>query len=227
MTATDTAVEPLIAGDQLTREEFLDRWEAMPELKFAELIGGTVFMPSPLRPEHARSDADITYVLRHYAVHTPRCDVGSNSTWLMLADSPQPDCYLRIDERCGGSSWMGERYLEGAPELVAEVCLSSSSYDLNQKKALYEAAGVAEYLALLVARRELRWFRLVGKEYQQVPVPPDGIIRSLVFPGLWLDVGALLDGDMLKVIEVLERGLATPQHGEFVERIRQKGESEA
>jgi len=225
MAATDTAVEPLIAGDQVTREEFLARWEAVPELKFAELIGGTVYMPSPLRPEHGRGDARLATVLTIYAAHTPGCDAASNCTWLMLADSPQPDCYLRVVEECGGSSWMGERYLEGAPELVAEVCLSSSSYDLNQKKALYEAAGVAEYIAVLIARKELRWYRLVSGQFQQVPVPPDGIIRSLVFPGLWLDVNAFLAGDMLKVIEVLERGLAAPQHGEFIERLRASASS--
>jgi len=35
-------IEPLVAGDRLTREEFLRRWEAIPELKKAELIGGGV-----------------------------------------------------------------------------------------------------------------------------------------------------------------------------------------
>ena len=220
MTATDTAIEALVAGDHVTREEFLDRWEAMPELKFAELIGGTVYMPSPLRPEHSHADGNLGYALSHYAIHTPGCDAGPNCTWLMLGDAPQPDFYLRIIEECGGNSWLGDTYLEGAPELVSEVCFSSSSYDLNQKKALYEAAGVAEYITVLIARRELRWHRIVSGEYQQMPVPPDGIIRSLVFPGLWLDVGAFLVGDMLKVIEVLERGLATPQHREFIEHLR-------
>ena len=36
---------PLREGDRLTREEFLRRWEAMPDLKWAELIDGIVYMP--------------------------------------------------------------------------------------------------------------------------------------------------------------------------------------
>ncbi len=45
-TVTETTIPPLAAGDKLTRDEFLRRWEAHPEIKNAELIGGMVFMPS-------------------------------------------------------------------------------------------------------------------------------------------------------------------------------------
>ena len=49
-----TAIEPLSPGDQLTRaEEFLRPiWEAHPEIKRAELLGGIVYMPSPLSVQH-------------------------------------------------------------------------------------------------------------------------------------------------------------------------------
>jgi hypothetical protein len=36
-------------GDRLSREEFERRYDRIPQLKKAELIEGTVYMPSPVR----------------------------------------------------------------------------------------------------------------------------------------------------------------------------------
>jgi len=219
MTVTELEVLPLTAGDHLSRDEFIQRWEGHPELKLAELIGGTVYMSSPLSKEHANADTDVICWLRHYSAHTPGCEAGSNATWYMLKDAPQPDAHLRVLEQCGGSSWVEGQFLHGAPELIAEICLSSSSYDLHQKLALYRAAGVKEYLAFLLHDREIRWHRLVGNDYQTMELPPDGVFRSLVFPGLWLDVKPLLDGNMAQVLETLQCGLDSSDHAEFIERL--------
>ena len=219
MTTTELEVHPLTVGDHLSRDEFIQRWEAQPELKMAELIGGTVYMSSPLSAAHSKSDNHIQVWLGTYAVHTPGCEGGSNATWFMLKDAPQPDAHLRILEDCGGASWIEGKFFHGAPELAAEVCLSSSSYDLHQKLALYRAAGVKEYLAYLLHEHEIRWHRLVGDEYQTLELPPDGILRSLTFPGLWLDVTALLDGNMPQVMATLQRGLDSADHAEFIERL--------
>lgn len=208
-------LEPLIVGDKLTREEFIHRWEAMPQLKNAELIGGIVYMPSPLSADHSESDTRVIQWLAHYAMHTPGSKAGNNATWYMLRDAPQPDSYLRLLRECGGSSWVQEKFLHGAPELAAEVCLSSTSYDLNQKKELYRSAGVKEYLTVILNEEEVRWHRLVGEEYQLLPVSPEGVIQSVVFRGLWLDVKAMLEGNMLRVVEVLNQGLKSPEYQEF------------
>jgi len=42
------------------------------------------------------------------------------------------------------------------------------------------------------------------------------VIRSDVFPGLWLDVPALLKGDLARVLATLQRGLRSVEHAEFV-----------
>lgn len=42
------------------------------------------------------------------------------------------------------------------------------------------------------------------------------LIKSQVYPGLWLDVAALLSGDMAKVLTVLQQGLSSPEHANFV-----------
>lgn len=216
MSMIATQVEPLVAGDKLSREEFIRRWEAMPDLKKAELIGGVVYMPSPLSADHGESDTRVIHWLSHYALHTPGCSVASNATWYMLRDAPQPDAHLRILTECGGNSWIEDDYYHGAPELAAEICLSSASYDLNQKMELYCSAGVKEYLTLLLNQQEIRWHRLVGDAYQRMPVTPEGVIRSVVFPGLWIDVAAMLRTDMLQVVKTLDQGLSSSDHAEFV-----------
>jgi hypothetical protein len=58
-------------------------------------------------------------------------------------------------------------------------------------------------------------------EYHRVTPGDDGIVRSQVFPGLWLDVPALLRGDLAAVLSALQRGLATSEHAEFVKRVSQ------
>jgi hypothetical protein len=45
--AVSTFIPPLRDGDRLTRDEFLRRWDAMPDVKWTELIDGVVHMPSP------------------------------------------------------------------------------------------------------------------------------------------------------------------------------------
>ncbi|NER04883.1 MAG: Uma2 family endonuclease, partial [Okeania sp. SIO3C4] len=47
----------------------------------------------------------------------------------------------------------------------------------------------------------------------------EGIICSENFPGLWLDKTALLTGNLLKVIEVVQLGLATVEHQNFAEKL--------
>jgi len=219
MSTVEQEVLPLVAGDRLTRDEFLRRWEAMPNVKFAELIGGVVYMRSPLSREHSVLDSRVDNWLGHYAAYTPGCEAGSNGTWLMREDSPQPDVYLRILPEYGGQSGTPGLYPQGAPEFLAEICLSSTERDLHEKFDLYQEAGVREYLAFLVREQEVRWHRLINGVFQVAAADTDGVLRSAVFPGLWLDAGALLAGDMAQVFTVLTKGLNTPEHGEFVARL--------
>ncbi|HEY3322684.1 MAG TPA: Uma2 family endonuclease [Planctomycetota bacterium] len=210
---------PLFAGDYLTREEFIRRWNQMPELKRAELIGGVVYMPSPLSVDHSSMDSLVSWWLRSYANETPGCESGQNATWYMLNDAPQPDVHLCLRQNYGGQSFVLGNFFHGAPEMAAEVSLSTSSYDLHQKKELYAKAGVKEYLTVLIQEKAVRWGRLVGEAFQDLTVWPDGTTRSLVFPGLWLDSKALLQNDTKGVLKALNRGLKSREHTVFVQRL--------
>src|SRR5260370_10407939 len=104
-TAIEESVPPLGAGDKLTRAEFLRRWEAHPEIKNAELIGGIVYMASPVSVEHGDMDGDVGTWLGTYKAATPGTASGHNTTSFLLEDMPQPDLNLRILPEFGGSSF--------------------------------------------------------------------------------------------------------------------------
>jgi hypothetical protein len=70
--------------------------------------------------------------------------------------------------------------------------------------------------------RSVRWHRLVGGRYQSLPVNPDGLICSIAFPGLWLDPTRLIAGEMQRVLDVLERGLQSREHAEFVAQLAKR-----
>lgn len=219
---TEQRIPPLRAGDQLTREEFLRRWEANPGIQLAELVGGTVYMPSPVSVEHGDMDGDVGGWLSTYKAATPGTASGRNTTAFMLKDNPQPDLNLRLLPDYGGGSWVEDRYLHGVPELVAEVCASSASYDLHQKYDLYESAGIPEYLAVVIFEQEIRWHVLVDGCYQLLSPGADGVHRSRVFPGLWLDGQALLAGELRRVLDRLHEGLDSAEHRQFVAQLAAK-----
>jgi Uma2 family endonuclease len=147
--------------------------------------------------------------------------LGDNATVRLDMDNePQPDALLRLDESVGGRSRISDDgYVEGAPELIVEVAASSASYDLGNKLNVYRRNQVQEYLVWQVYDQRLDWFRLSQGEYVLLQPDTDGIVRSEVFPGLWLAVPALLEGNLAQVLSVLQLGLATSEHAVFVEQL--------
>jgi len=214
---TATQILPLENGDRLSQIEFERRYTAMPKVKKAELIEGVVYMASPVRAKsHGLPHAAVIAWLSTYWIATPGVSLLDNATVRLDADNePQPDALLRIES--GGQSLISEDdYIEGAPELIVEVAASSASYDLHDKKQVYRRNGVQEYIVRQTFENKLNWFILQAGEYVLLP-DDNGVVRSLVFPGLWLDIAALLAGDIAKVIAVLQLGLASPEHAQFIE----------
>lgn len=225
MSALSTPVQlpPLESGDRLTRYEFEQRYQAMPHLKQAELIEGVVYVASPVRANfHGQPHASIVGWLLVYSAATPGVYLADNTTVRLDADNePQPDALLRIEPEVGGNSRVTEDdYIEGAPELIAEIAASSASYDLGDKLNAYRRNGVQEYIVWQSYENKLDWFRLREGRYVALEPDGEGIIRSEVFPGLWLSVAALQGGNLAEVLAVLQRGLQTPEHQAFVERLQ-------
>jgi len=215
-------IPPLQNGDRLSRAEFERRYDAMPHLKKAELIEGIVYMGSPVSDDHSASHFDLIGWLGLYRYATPGVVGGDNgSIRLDLDNMPQPDAFLRILPSSGGAARVAEDgIVVGAPELAAEVATSSVSYDLHAKLDVYRRNGVLEYVVWRTRDGAVDWFAMGEGRYRPLELSPSGIYQSRAFPGLWLDPDALIRGDLEAVGRVARQGLASPEHGAFVTRLR-------
>jgi Uma2 family endonuclease len=218
---TKAILPPLVAGQELDQPTFHERYEAMPPETRAELVGGVVYMPSPMRLDHGDTGRIVAGWFFRYQWKTPGVTGADNVTVkLDLKGEPQPDHVLRVPAGLGGQTKVDEQgYLVGAPEMIVEVARSSRTYDLNQKKADYERVGVREYVVVELEPDRVHWFVRRRKRFQVLRPGRDGIYRSEVFPGLWLDAEALFAEDLDRLMQVLDQGLATPEHAAFAAKL--------
>ncbi|MEA5619218.1 Uma2 family endonuclease [Cronbergia sp. UHCC 0137] len=196
-------------GDRLDRAEFERRYTATPDVKKAELIEGIVYVASPLRfTRHARPHGDLTGWLWTYKTAVGAIELGIEPTVRLDNDNePQPDVVLfRVD---GNAKIDDDGYITGVPELVVEISASTVSYDLHDKKRVYQRNGVKEYIIWRTFDQEIDWFVLENSKYVEMKPDAEGIIRSVEFAGLWLNVKALLAADMQQVLKTLNEGITS------------------
>jgi Uma2 family endonuclease len=214
------ATPPLEPGDRLSREEFLRRYEALPEHIKVERIEGIVHMPPAAVSAdfHGVPHGHLMGWLAVYRAQTPGTEIADNTTiQLDLDNDPQPDASLFILPSHGGRIKKDAKgYIVGSPEFIAETSGSSVSYDLGAKLEAYRRNGVREYLVHRVYDGEIDWFILRDGKYQRLNADDEGIYRSEVFPGLWLKAGSLVDGNLADVLDVLRRGTESEEHRAFV-----------
>ena len=212
------------AGDRLTRAEFERRYAAMPHVKKAELIEGVVYMPSPVTPGRSWWPA-----FRRDWLGWGSTEPEPRGRRRRQRDAA-PGLGQRAATRCVPAHSSGVRRTiaeqreirRGAPELIAEVAASSVSYDLHDKLRAYRRNEVREYVVWRVWDRAIDWFVLREDRYERLAPNAAGQYRSEIFPGLWLDPAALLRGDLAQVIAVLQQGLASPEHADFVSRLQRQ-----
>jgi len=174
----------------MSKAEFLRRYEACPELK--------------------------------QAAHTPGVQATTNTTIRLEGDNePRLDVLLRLDEGHGGQTRIEGKFLVGPPEVVAEVSSTITHHDLHDKFDLFEEIGVREYLVWRVWDAAIDWFVLAENgTYDRLSIDENGLFKSLVLPGLWLDSAAMVRGDMKRVLEALNQGIQSDEHRTFVQQPR-------
>ena len=210
----------LVEGQRLDQPAFHALYEAMPPGTRAELIDGVVYMPSPVGLDHGGAHVPVIMWLGYYAENTPGVEVLDNATTILgWKSEPQPDALLRILPECGGRTWNEHGYVHGAPELVVEIAKATRYVDLGPKLNDYERAGVLEYVVRTFDPDEIYWFAQEQGALVQRPIGEDGLYRSSVFPGLWLDPVALLDGDTRRLRAVVDMGCAAANMRQFVARL--------
>ena len=179
-------------------------------------------MPSPVFNPNANIHYELIGWTHYYKDATPGCHGGSDETWKMgPKDVPQPDIALYILSEFGGQSRLEGQLSVGAPELIVEVTGSSYSRDLGIKLELYRTAGVREYLTVLLQPQKVIWRQLMRGRYREIKPGEDGLLRSVVFPGLWLDPAALWNPKR-SVRTAVDKGTKSPEHAAFVKRLAAK-----
>ncbi len=221
--ANARAIPKLASGDRLSRDEFERRYAAMPHVKKAELIDGEVYMPPAVTIDHAEPHAILIGCFIQYWFATLEVTVGDNAT-VRLDDrtEPQPDVSMFVRPEFGGRVAFVDSYIDGAPDLVAEIATTTASIDLNRKMLAYQRNGVTEYIVWRTHDGAIDWFLLRDGLFVRQQPDERGIHKSLAFPGLWLNARALLAPNMPAVLQTLMQGIASPEHAEFVEGLRSR-----
>ncbi len=93
------------------------------------------------------------------------------------------------------------------------------------KLPLYQRNGVQEYILWRVPDQAIDWFVLRGDHYEPLPLTPGSVYQSEVFPGLWLAPQALVRGNPTTLMQVALQGVASPEHADFVRRLREHFEA--
>ena len=208
-------------GDRMDRDEFERRWDAMSHLKHAELIDGVVYMPSPTSLDHGDAHGMIAIWFAQYIQHTPLVKMSiTPSVRMDQRNQPEPDMTLRITSANLQRSVREGNLLRGAPELVVEVSITSAAHDRGAKRDLYERMGVQEYLIYRPEEQLLEWFHLRDGSYQPLTADSNGIFRSEVFPGLWLNSQGLIEEAPSLLLQSVQQGITTPEHAAFVARLQ-------
>ena len=215
MNQLSTIAIPLLReGDRLTRAEFEQRYQAIPDFKKAELLHGVVYMASPVRlRQHGRPHGIIAAWMTLFEDSRPQYEFAiDTSIRLTDEDEPQPDSFLYLTPDHGGRLRIdADGYAIGAPEFVVEVDASTADIDIGIKREVYEQAGVLEYLVWRVEDATINWWVLRGNRFELLLPDESGVIRSVNLPGLWLNVPALLRRDRAAVLQTLREGLASTE----------------
>src|SRR5205823_8699024 len=92
-TDEEARVVPLLeTGDRMAQPEFHRRYLTHPGREKFELIGGIVFMSSPVRWPHSAYHSALNLAFGLFQVATPGVDLGDNATAILGEESePQPD----------------------------------------------------------------------------------------------------------------------------------------
>jgi len=213
-------------GATMNADEFHELYASTGSESRFELVDGIVHMAPPLHDPHGSSSNKLQMVTALYEGMTPGVIAhDGTSVRLDALNEVQPDCLIRVDDSCGGQSRVlvndrGERtIIQGAPEFVAEVAYSSRSIDFGRKLEAYLRAGVREYLIVNLADGQLSWFELPTKTLIQAG--DDGVLRSRVLPGLWIDAVALLEQRVQRCVDVLKLAGESDEHEAFCNRLEE------
>jgi Uma2 family endonuclease len=186
----------------MTWEEFLV-W--VDEEHRAEWVDGEVEFMSPASLRHQDLGSFLTTLIRHY-VESGSLGVVLPTPFLMKTGvhlpGREPDILFVAEQN---RTRLTNTYLNGPADLAVEIVSPESvQRDRGNKYREYEQGGVREFWLLDQDEDTYRFYRL-DAEGHFVPILPDeeGIVRSMVLEGLWLNVEWLRSKPLPPLMSVL------------------------
>jgi len=188
------AVSQIRAAPEMAKiPEELTRWPLV-EPRY-ELIDGRLYMVPAPTPGHQRAVRELEHALHRFVsthhlgeVFFAPCDVV-----LSELDIVQPDIFFISAAR---RSILGEKQVEGAPDLIVEVISpSTEQWDRVVKRRLYAQYGVREYWLVDLDAKQVEVLTLKGREYERAGLyGEEETLRSPLLPGLEIELASVFAG---------------------------------
>jgi Uma2 family endonuclease len=166
----------------LTSEEFLEWLE--PGV-FADLIGGEIFMHSPVNLRHARLMNFMDRLLGTYIEHEDLGELHRESVAVRLSvrEMFMPDLLFFTKAQ---AARLAATHSPFAPTFVLEALSPATALnDTGRKFAAYELHGVQEYWILDPEKLEHHFFRREGDMFGEFAVDAE-VIESTSIRGFWV-----------------------------------------
>ncbi|MBI1928520.1 Uma2 family endonuclease, partial [Candidatus Poribacteria bacterium] len=160
-----------------------DFYRLVPDGQKADLIDGVIYMASSDSTESDDINVFLIYLIKGYVDYKNLGRVSASRFAYKLDEynAPEPDVAFVRRERM---DLIHETGMTGPPDLAIEiVAVESEGRDYEVKKQLYEATGVQEYWIIDPLGMNVEFYRLVGGEYERMPLEDGDIFRSDALPG--------------------------------------------
>jgi Uma2 family endonuclease len=201
---TEPPVTPARAAPagKMTYEEFL-AWA--DEDTWAEWVNGEVIVLTPASNRHQMLMGFLLNLFQHFVEEHQLGRVLCAPFQMKLGpDMPgrEPDILFIARDRLDR---LQNAYFDGPADLVVEIISRDSrSRDRGEKFYEYEQAGVREYWLLDHLRRQAEFYQL-GPDgiYRLTPVDAQGLYRSAVLQGLWLQEAWLWQEPLPPLMSIL------------------------
>ena len=198
-----------VADDLISVEDF---YCLVPDGQKADLIDGVIHMASP---DSARANDLTGFVYRLFQDFLEARGIGGKAFFSRFAcrlgdfHAPEPDVVYVRPERVG---LVEEGGLRGGPDIAVEVVSRESRHrDYDDKRRLYEEAGIPEYWIIDPIQKRVEFLVLEESRYRLAPLEENRLFRSRALPGFWIDVDWLLADPLPPASRCLQAILGEPR----------------
>lgn len=194
--------DPVSATDLITVEQF---YALVHDGQKADLIDGVIYMASP---DTMVNDQIAGFLSRLIGGYIEARNLGGRvfgsrfAFTLSPIRAPEPDVAFVSQARL---HLVHSHGMKGGPDVAVEVVARDSRQrDYQEKKQLYQDAGVSEYWLIDPLQRRAEFYRLASGLYELAPFEQNRLFRSTALPGFYLDVEWLFADPLPKAYEKLQ-----------------------